>query len=947
MPRIDDHDLGTPAAGTTRQNEPGIPGSPLPPLFGRERELAAVCDLLDGAAPEGTAAFGAALLVRACAGAGKSSLLAAARAAASMRRMKVLTITGTPLEAGLPFACLHQVIQPVMDRVGDLPPPQRDAVLTAFGMSAGAAPNPLFVALATLELLTIAAAGDPLLLLADDAQWIDGATSEVLAIIARRLEHGPVILIAAARTGHQSALTRAGLPELGLGPLGPAAARALLDESFPGLTAAERGQVLKDAEGNPLALAELPGALRAGRAGYRSVLPTLPPLTSRLEQAFATSDLQLPSAARTLLLIAAASDGDDLDEVLTAGAAAGVRHAAAEALVPATAAGLITVTGSVFRFPHLLVRSAVYHEAAPAEREAAHAALAHVLACQPERAAWHAAAATARPDETAAGEMELAARRALRQGAIAAALAAAERAVALTPDPAQRGARLLRAAELACDTGRGDTARRLLTRARALPLRGADRTRLTWLQHTADPGGPGDRTGPRWLAGLADQAVEGGDHDLALSILGAAAFQCLLGGHDQELRQLVVTGIKAIPELSGSPAGLAALVIADPVGQGAMIIGGACRMRRDAGHDPADALAAGAAATIAGDVETGASFLAGAVAPLRAQGRLRLLARALAVQAWAATCLSDWNVAIPAAEEGTRLARETEQPLYAMIGQLSQLTMAALRGDEDATASLALRAERQLAPGHAAFGLAAVQAARGLSALGAARYEDAYEHLRRIFDPGDQAGHDAYRCWAIADLAEAAAHSGHRGRARAYLSDVERAVARTPAPLLCAVIAHARLVLADDHEAEERFEAAESDGLVRWPFLRARAWLAHGAWLRRRRRITESRRPLRMAVASFDALGAAPWAERARQELRAAGESAPAARAATAGVLSPQELQIAEMAAGGLSNREIGQQLYLSHRTVAAHLYRIFPKLGITSRMQMPQALRAIDAVQS
>jgi DNA-binding CsgD family transcriptional regulator len=920
------------------------PGNALGSLFGRERELAAVRELLDGAASRG-----AALLVRGGAGMGRSSLLAAVAAAASSRRMKTLAVTGTRLEAGLPFAGLHQLVQPFMAGIGGLPAPQRDAVLTAFGMSPGTDPNLLFVALGTLQLLASAAAGDPLVLLADDAQWLDVATSEVLAIIARRLEPTPLVLVAAARAGYHTPLTCAGLAELDLHPLAPCAARTLLDASAGPLTSAEREQVLADAEGNPLALIELSGPLRAGRAARGGMLPTLPALTSRLEQAFATRDHELPAAASTLLLIAAASDDDDLTEVLAAGAAAGLRHACADALAPAAAADLIHITGSVFRFPHLLARSAIYYEAALPDRHAAHAALAGVLAGQPERAAWHAAATVTRPDETVAGEMELAARRALRTGGVVAALAATERAVTLTADPALRGGRLLRAAELARDAGRIEAARRLMAQARPLRLRSTDRTRLAWLDQATDPGGPNDAASLRRLTGLAGQASQDRDHDLALSILDTAALACLEAGHDEDTRQLVIAAIEAIPALSGSPQPLAALAVADPDGQGALIIAAVSGLRQGAGHDLTDAddvLAAGVAATIAGDPETGASFLASAITPLRAQGRLRLLARGLVVQAWGAACRSDWNAAIPAAEEGIRLARETEQPVFVTMGLCAQLTLAALRADVDAARSLMLRAERQLAPGQGGYALAAVQASRGLSALGAGRYEEAYEHLRRTFIPGDLACHYLQRGWAIADLAEAATRSGHREQACAHVSEVARAAERTPSPFLHASLAYARLMLVSDDEAEQRFEAAANVELACWPFLRARAQLAYGAWLRRQRRITESRRPLRAACAAFDALGAGPWAERARQELRAAGKADLGARPGEGGVLSPQERQIAEMAASGMSNREIGQHLYLSHRTVATHLYRIFPKLGITSRFQMPQALRALSGVQ-
>jgi len=395
------------------------------------------------------------------------------------------------------------------------------------------------------------------------------------------------------------------------------------------------------------------------------------PLFGRERELAAVCELLAGAACRGAALLVRGRAGMGRSSLLAAGAAVGVSHASAEELAPAVAADLIDVTGSVFRFSHPLVRSAVYYEAPLSERHAAHTALAGVLAYRPERAAWHAAANVTRPDETVAGEMELAARRALGHGGVVAALAAAERAVTLTADPAARGGRLLRAAELASDVGRVEAARRLVAQARSLRLRAADRTRLMWLDQETNPGRPNDAAALRGLTGLADQALKDCDYDLALSILDTAALQCLEAGHDKDLRQLVVAAIEAMPARSASPQTLAALALADPDGQSAMIIREVPRLGQRAEHDTADAddsLAAGVAATIAGDPETGAAFLASAITQLRVQGRLRLLARALVVQALGATCRSDWNVAIPAAEEGIRLARETDQPVFVTIG---------------------------------------------------------------------------------------------------------------------------------------------------------------------------------------------------------------------------------------------------------------------------------------
>ncbi len=307
----------------------------------------------------------------------------------------------------------------------------------------------------------------------------------------------------------------------------------------------------------------------------------------------------------------------------------------------------------------------------------------------------------------------------------------------------------------------------------------------------------------------------------------------------------------------------------------------------------------------------------------------------LTLQAWAAVYLADWKVAVPAAEEAGRLAAETGEPLWAAGAQVVKAMVAALRGDGEVADALAAQAEQDVPPIGASFMLAIVQLARGLTALGGGRHGDAYEHLRRVFDPGDPAYHPFIRCWAIGELAEAAVHSGHRDAARAVLEELEPLAAQTPSPWFQAGMRYARPLLADDRDAEPLFQAALDADLARWPFFRARLQLAYGAWLRRQRRVAESRAPLRAAREALDALGAIPWGERARQELRASGESSHRRTPEAWDQLSPQELQIAQLAADGLSNREIGQQLYLSHRTVSSYLYRVFPKLGISSRSQL------------
>ena len=396
---------------------------------------------------------------------------------------------------------------------------------------------------------------------------------------------------------------------------------------------------------------------------------------------------------------------------------------------------------------------------------------------------------------------------------------------------------------------------------------------------------------------------------------------------------------------AGSAALIALLAFADPVEQGATVIDHISDLEPDADLDSGAVRLIGAAATAVGAFDLSPGFLASSVDGLRAEGRLGLLAQALVSQAWAAVILGNWNVAIPAAEEATRLSRETNQPRWAAAAQLAEAALAGLRGDHDRAEALAAEAERLLLPMVAHPTLALVQFARGLAALSVGSHTDAYEHLRRMFDPADIAYHPFVRFWAIGDLAEAAARSAHRDEARALSSALDPVAEKSRSPLLLVGLQYARPLLADDEDAEALFQAGLSTDLAAWPLHRARLSLAYGAWLRRQRRVAESRAPLRSARQAFDALGAISWGERTRQELRASGETSRRRVPDARDQLTPQELRIAQMAADGLSNREIGQQLYLSHRTVSSHLYRIFPKLGVTSRHQLGPSLAGEIAV--
>ena len=859
-------------------------------LVGRDHETQVLAGLIEGVRDRGSA-----VVVRGEAGIGKSAMLDEAGLRAVAGGLRVLRTAGVPSEGKVGFSGLHQLLRPVMDHLTQLPDPQRNAMSVVFGLTDAAAPDLFIVALATLNLLGEAATRTPVLLIVEDVHWLDRASADVLAFVARRLEFEPVVLLAAARDGFRGSFDDAGLPELNLRRLDRAAAAALLDARAPGLGPAVRERVLDEAAGNPLALVELPIGMKEHGAGATSAAWL--PLNTRLEQAFAARVSGLPVATRTLLLVAALNDGDALSETLAAAAAGGER-AVVDDLAAAVAVQLVEVFEDRLRFRHPLIRSAIHQRSTIGQRQAVHAALAQVLATDVDRQVWHRAAACAGPDEEVAAELEAAATRARGRGRIESAVSALERAAGLSPDPELRGERLLRAAELAFELGRHDRVIGLLTEAGPITLTERQRSRMVWIRERFDDGIRDVTAGARTLTELSERVAADGATGLAWELLLGAALRCFWAEPGQAARDAVVVAAERLAVEPRDGRMLTILAFAAPVERGAVVID---QLRWLAAHPgrPGRAGWLANAAILVGTFDVAVGFCTTAIGELRQQGRLGLLARHLATQAWSAAHLGDLSVAIPAAEEAARLSRETMQPIMYATARATQAMLAALRGDEDRAAALAAEAEQAAVPVAARPVLATVQHARGLAALGRGRYADAYEHLRRMYDPADTAYHLALRCYAVGDLAESAA----RG--------VTRESSDRPATL---------------------FEEALRADLARWPFARARAQLAFGGWLRRQRRAAESRGHLRAARETFDALGAIPWSEQARQELRASGEISRRRTPDVRDKLTPQELQIAQMAAEGLTNREIGQRLYLSHRTISSHLHRIFPKLGVTSR---------------
>jgi DNA-binding CsgD family transcriptional regulator len=467
--------------------------------------------------------------------------------------------------------------------------------------------------------------------------------------------------------------------------------------------------------------------------------------------------------------------------------------------------------------------------------------------------------------------------------------------------------------------------------------------RRVLVRSATDPGRPGDPSRIQLLVDVAEQMIDAGESNLALSLLSAAAVQSWWADPGKEARGRVVSVAQKLPVTPDDPRLLSILTFADPGEHGGAVIEAMSAVSPD-DYDAETARLIGVAVNVTGAKDLSYGFLSKAVGALREQGRLGLLPQVLAEQAWTAINMLDWRVAVPAAEEATRLAAETGQPLWEAAGLTSQAMLAGLRGDEEAAEAMIAAAEQIVVPLGASVVIAGVQLTRGQIALSSGRHQEAYEHLRRMFDPADPAYHYFIRSWAVGDFAEAALHSGHREEAIEEMTKLEPLAEIMPSAWFRNGLFYARPLLADAESAEKLFEEALLADMSRWPLFRGRLLLEYGTWLRRRRRVSESRAPLRSARDAFDALGLVAWGERARRELRASGETSRQRVPEAWSRLTPQEMQIAQMAADGLTNREIGQHLYLSHRTVGSHLYRVFPKLGITSRNQLSAALMDVPS---
>ncbi|GAB3443288.1 LuxR family transcriptional regulator [Phycicoccus ginsengisoli] len=921
------------------------------PLLGRNDELVAIGRLLDGItepASSGTthSARGGTLIFVGEPGIGKTAMLGAAVAAAEERGIPLLRATGAESERHLSFAVLFDLVRPVLTHLGSLSPLHRDALSRAFGLVESTGPvEPFFVALAALELVVEAASDHPVVMAVDDAHAVDQPSRDVIAFIARRLENERAILVVATRPDSAIELAASasdtGITLRTLRALDRATSRELLHLREPDLPAVVEQAVLRQADGNPLALLELPRGLRLTAARGTHLDADRLPLTDRLVMSFAARLDELDPTTRTLLRVVAVNDSNLLSEAAAAVSLETGREVRNSDLTPALEAGLVRIDGPAIVFRHPLVRSAVWMATSDEDRARAHAALARVMAADPDRSVWHRACASDDPDEPVAQALDAAALRALSRGAPGTAVQWLEKAAARSPSGRRRSQRLLRAAELAFELGRPSMVRRLIEEAQALELGPEEEARLGWLEGAFDDGTPGDARGVRRLVTWAVSARDRADPDLAVHLLHGAATRCWWGDPGVDLRAELVAVADSLSLDPRDPRQLATVSVAGDFDRHRGVLEAAAWWGEQDGVTAVQLGALARAAFVTGDFDRVLAFCAPASGELRRQGRLGSLAQVLVFQTFAAMYTGRWDITRVAADEARRLAEETQQPVWFACAVLGQANLAALHGESDRAHDVLKDAERVAVYTANGALLNGVLLSRGLAELGRERPAEAYAHLRRMMVPADPAYHRTQRAWAVDYLAEAALACGEVEDARAILHGLDEHVAGIPSSGVRRSVSYAHALLATDEEAETMFARAYDLEATTSPWYRARLDLAHGSWLRRHRRAAASRPHLQSALYTFEALSARAWADRAARELRAGGSRDAPVPSGPPAELSPQEWQIAQLAAAGLSNRDIGQQLYLSHRTVGSHLYRIFPKLGITSRTQLQGYLQA------
>jgi DNA-binding CsgD family transcriptional regulator len=907
------------------------------------RGRAGECAVLDALVEDLRSGEGRSLVLRGEAGIGKTALLE--YLLESVSDMTVARAVGVESEMELAYAGLHQLCGSILDRLPGLPTPQRDALEIVFGLRAGAVPDRFLVGLGVLGLLSEVGGERPVLCVVDDAQWLDQASALTLAFVARRLRADSVGIVFAAR---EPGPELQNLPALEVQGVGNGEARALLSAAVRfKLDDRIRDRIIAETRGNPLALLELPRGLTATQLAGGLGLMGAESLPGRIEQSFVHRIETLPPGARGLLLVAAAEPVGDPLLLWRAAQHLGIDRSAADAAV---AQRLVTIDERV-TFRHPLVRSAVYGSAPLEERRAVHLALAEVTnrEVDPDRRAWHLAAAATGPDEEVAAELERSAGRAQARGGVAAAAAFLRRSVALTRDPGRRAGRALAAAQAHLQAGAFDVALQLVTTGDAGSLDELGRARVELLRAQIEFASSWGGEGPALLLRAAGR-LESLDPALAretyLDAWGAAMF----GGRFASVGNVRDVSRAAIsaPQPTSSPRSedllLGGLSVLASEGR----VAAAASLRRAVSGFAEGEIAlaerlrwgylAGVAAMLLWDEESWRKFNVRQLQTVRDGGLLVHLPIYLAGFGVNSAWRGEFAAVASAIAEGDAVAEATGT----RVARYAAVLLAGLRGREaEASAVIEVEVRNASAAGQG-FGIQWCRWVSGILYNGLGRYEEAVAEAQQA---GEEAPELLVSGWALPELIEAATRTGRTRLAVEALERLTEAASVEDSDWGLGILARSRGLLSAGEDAEDSFrEAIERLSRTQLRPELARAHLLYGEWLRRENRRVDGRDQLRIAHDLFTTIGMEAFAERARTELQATGEHVRAPTVEALDDLTAQERQIAELARDGLSNPEIGARLFLSPRTVEWHLRHVFGKLGIKSRRDLASALPRGDS---
>jgi DNA-binding CsgD family transcriptional regulator len=905
-------------------------------LVGREPEIRQL-QLFLGRIATGS---GDALLLSGDPGVGKTSLLDLAAVLAADSGIRLLRATGSQFEADISYAALHQLLLPCLPEVPALSPLLAGALNVALALGAGPPPAQLLVATAVLTLLEQAAKEQPVLLIVDDLPWLDRASALVLGMMARRLAGLPVALLAASRTGELSFFDQGNLPIVRVAPLSEEAATELLTNRFPVMTARVQRRLLDTALGNPLALLELPVSLGGLTSTVAGNLPEALPLSNRLQNAFASRVQALPTPVFELLLLAALDGTGDLRLIRAIAADRG-----GDGLSSAERAGLVRADESAARltFRHPLIRSAIVELSTSEQRRHAHAVLATRLADQPERHAWHLAEATEEPDEQVAALLQEVARANLRRGDSVGAVTELLRAAELSPSGKGRSGRLSEAAYLgSIVTGDLRDAPRLLEQAR---------------RAYSGPGGPLSAA----VAGAYHLLHGDGDVDTAYRLLTTAIHEqddptdahnkvliealyslimiCFFGGRADLWPSVQDTIDRLVPR----PPELLAILsrtFSDPARLTPAMLARADASVAQLGQQvsPARITRTGIAVAYLDRVSLCREPLQRAIQHGREGGAITSAIEALFLLGQDAFHTGRWDEARQVVDEGLQLCKAHGYDLMVWPGRLTAALLAAACGDVQEATDAAQDMDAWGTPRRAGIICAYASHIRSLTALGQSDFETAFQNAAAVSPPGVLAPYAPHALWVFHDLVEAAIRTDRSAEAAAHVAAARDCGLDRLSPRLHLVVLACAAITEPETDTAALEQAITEPGNGRWAFDLARIRLTYGSHLRRIKRTTDARHQLAAAAEIFRRLGATPWEARANSELRATGITITKADTGLAS-LTPQQREIALLAAAGHTNKEIAARLFLSPRTVSTHLYQVFPKLGITSRAALRDAL--------